>query len=138
MFFDRKRSDSFAAHEKKVAGARGRNRGRGFKWRGAGPFKPQTALLRRRPSVGTGCRSGVSQTSYTSGFRRTWVCLGERGRRDRFGARRGESLFSPILRLFQRGGSILELFKASGRCGQASGLASRGGGGYRTSQPWRG
>jgi hypothetical protein len=31
---------------------------------GQGPFKPQTALLRRRPSVGTGRRSGVSQTSW--------------------------------------------------------------------------
>ena len=30
-----------------------------------------------------------------TGLRRTWVRLGERGRRDRFGARRGESLFSP-------------------------------------------
>jgi len=30
-----------------------------------------------------------------SGFRRTWVCLGERGRRDE--ARRGESLFSLVI-----------------------------------------
>src|SRR5260221_14700409 len=50
----------------------------------------------------------------TSSFRE------ERGRRDRFGARRGERLFSRILRLFRGGGSILELFEASGRFGQAS------------------
>jgi hypothetical protein len=39
-------------------------------------------------------KSGVSQTRYRSDFKRTWVRLGERGRRDRPGARRGESLFS--------------------------------------------
>jgi hypothetical protein len=32
----------------------------------------------------------------------------------------GESLFSQMSWLFQRGGSILELFMASGRFGQAS------------------
>jgi hypothetical protein len=48
--------------------------------------------------VGTGRRSGVSQTGYRSGFRRTWVCLGERGRRDSLLARRGESLFSQVSR----------------------------------------
>jgi hypothetical protein len=37
-------------------------------------------------------------TWYRSGFRRTWVRLGERGRRDppAAEARRGESLFSPV------------------------------------------
>src|SRR5208337_4715031 len=47
-----------------------------------------------RPWVRNG--SGVSQTRYRSDFKRTWVRLGERGRRDRLGARRGESLFSLI------------------------------------------
>src|SRR6202051_4830920 len=36
----------------------------------------------------------VWQTRNRSDFKRTWVRLGERGRRDRLGARRGESLFS--------------------------------------------
>jgi hypothetical protein len=58
-------------------------------------------LSRRRHSCpkdvrGFGADSGVSQTQYSSDFKRTWVRLGERGRRDRLGARRGESLFSPI------------------------------------------
>src|SRR5208283_4450557 len=47
-----------------------------------------------RPWVRNG--SGVSQTRYRSDFKRTWVRLGERGRRDRLGARRGESLVSLI------------------------------------------
>src|SRR5208283_6183322 len=76
-------------------------RGRGFKWkvprerarRGRNPFKPQTALLHRRPPVGSEW-IWRSQTRYRSDFKRTWVRLGERGRRDRLGARRGESLFS--------------------------------------------
>src|ERR1700692_4616765 len=41
----------------------------------------------------------VWQTRNRSDFKRTWVRLGERGRRDRLGARRGESLFSPKLRI---------------------------------------
>src|SRR5271157_5620461 len=87
---------------KEAAGARARS-GRGFKWkvprerarRGRNPFKPQTALLHRRPSVGSEW-IWRSQTRSRSDFKRTWVRLGERGRRDRFGARRGESLFSLI------------------------------------------
>ncbi len=56
-------------------------------------------LSRRRYSCpknvrGFGVDSGASQTRYRSDFKRTWVRLGERGRRDRLGARRGESLFS--------------------------------------------
>ena len=62
----------------------------------------------------------MSQTSYRSGFRRTWVRLGERGRRDRFGARRGESLFFRILELFQRRDVLLELFDTSSGFGQTS------------------
>jgi hypothetical protein len=67
------------------------------KLRGPGPrlFKPQTALFRWRGLRGDGSKSGDGQTLGTGvvlgepGF-----VLGERGRRDRFGARRGESLFS--------------------------------------------
>src|SRR5271169_2925061 len=47
-----------------------------------------------RPWVRNG--SGASQTRVRSDFKRAWVRLGERGRRDRLGARRGESLFSLI------------------------------------------
>src|SRR5271165_5666265 len=87
---------------KEAAGARARS-GRGFKWkvprecarRGRRPFKPQTKLLHRRPPVGSEW-IWRSQTRYRSDFKRTWVRLGERGRRDRPGARRGESLFSLI------------------------------------------
>src|ERR1700730_17048968 len=72
-------------------------RGRGFKcWReptrsvGRRPFKPQTALLPEgRPWVRS--ESGVARQD-KSDFKRTWVRLGERGRRGRFGSRRGESL----------------------------------------------
>src|SRR6202045_3107679 len=85
---------------KEAVGARARS-GRGFKWkvlrerarRGRNPFKPQTALLHRRPPVGSEW-IWRSQTRLRSDFKRTWVRLGERGRRDRFGPRRGESLFS--------------------------------------------
>src|ERR1700693_4011017 len=61
--------------------------------------RKEARLSRRRHSC-TGGRpwvrneSGASQTRYRSDFKRTWVRLGERGRRDRLGARRGESLFS--------------------------------------------
>src|SRR5271157_4642530 len=48
-----------------------------------------------RPWVRNG--SGVSQTRYWSDFKRTWVRLGERGRRDRLGARRGRKSFLPDL-----------------------------------------
>src|SRR3984893_7585298 len=58
-------------------------------------FKPQERLVRGRGLRGVGSISGGGQTlSSRSGLRRTWVRLGERGRRDRFEARRGESLFS--------------------------------------------
>jgi hypothetical protein len=77
---------------------------RRFKWRaptrsvGRRPFKPQTALLPEgRPWVRSG--SWRSQTRYKSDFKRTWVRLGERGRRGRFGPRRGESVFSRENRL---------------------------------------
>jgi hypothetical protein len=61
-------------------------------------FREMEPLFRRRhscPEARPGARSGsgVSQTRYRSDFKRTWVRLGERGRRDRLGARRGESLF---------------------------------------------
>jgi len=87
---------------KEAVGARARS-GRGFKWkvlrerarRGRNPFKPQTALLHRRPPVGSEW-IWRSQTRLRSDFKRTWVRLGERGRRDHPGARRGESLFSLI------------------------------------------
>src|SRR5260370_6091076 len=87
---------------KEAVGARARS-GRGFKWKvlrerarlGRNPFKPQTALLHRRPPVGSEW-IWRSQTRLRSDFKRTWVRLGERGRRDRPGARRGESLFSLI------------------------------------------
>src|SRR5271166_3082193 len=101
-FFGRKRSEAKRPTER---GRRSKSaeRGRGFKWkvprerarRGRKPFKPQTVLLHRKPPVGS-ISSGVSQTRYRSDFKRTWVRLGERGRRDRLGARRGESLFSLI------------------------------------------
>jgi hypothetical protein len=66
-------------------------------WRESGRrlFKPQTVLLRWRGLREGESTSGDGQTiGNRSGLRRTWVRLGERGRRDRFGARRGESLFS--------------------------------------------
>jgi hypothetical protein len=89
---------SKAPHGKSLQ-SKSAKRGRGFKWRAPtrsvweGPFKPQTGLLPEgRPWV----RSGFwrSQTRRRSDFKRTWVRLGERGRRGRFGPRRGESLFS--------------------------------------------
>src|SRR4029077_7172654 len=56
---------------------------------------PADATLALEGVRGGGSKSGDSQTLSTrSGFRRTWVRLGERGRRDRFRPRRGESLFS--------------------------------------------
>ena len=75
-------------------------RGRGFKWRaptrsvGRRPFKPQTALLPRKDVRGARNESGVRQTRHRSDFKRTWVRLGERGRRGCLEPRRGESLFS--------------------------------------------
>src|ERR1700730_15976383 len=46
-------------------------------------FKPQTVLLRWRGFRGGGSISGDGQTlGSRSGLRRTWVRLGERGRRD--------------------------------------------------------
>src|ERR1700693_2718459 len=61
--------------------------------------RKEARLSRRRRSCARGSpwvrnESGASQTRYRSDFKRTWVRLGERGRRDRLGARRGESLFS--------------------------------------------
>jgi hypothetical protein len=58
-------------------------------------------LSRRRYSCSEGRRgfgneSGEARQGYRSDFKRTWVRLGERGRRDRPGARRGESLFSLV------------------------------------------
>src|SRR5271165_5450985 len=100
IFFGRKRSEAKRPTER---GRRSKSaeRGRGFKWRaptrsvGRRPFKPQTVLLHRRTPVGSEW-IWRSQTRYRSDFKRTWVRLGERGRRDRLGARRGESLFSLI------------------------------------------
>ena len=62
---------------------------------------PADGTLAPEPVRGCERTSGASQEKYRSGFRRTWVCLGERGRKDSLLAGRGESLFSRILRLFQ-------------------------------------
>jgi len=116
---------------------------RGLPREGRRAFKPQTALLRRRPTVGVetwipperekwsytpgdsiyriGRREGVPRSAAPrmglwQARRRSWditpkgvvlgepwFVLGEWGRRDRFGARRGESLFSPnVMALLKR------------------------------------
>ena len=58
---------------------------------------PQTALLRRDHSPASESKSALAD-ELRSDVRRTWVRLGKRGRRDRFGARRGERLVSQIRR----------------------------------------
>src|SRR5271166_453609 len=94
---------SKAAHGKEAAGARARNAVEDLNGRCLASLRDEegSRLSHRRYSCAEGrpwvrCRSGVSQTRYRSDFKRTWVRLGERGRRDRLGARRGESLFSLI------------------------------------------
>src|SRR5258707_10737171 len=106
-FSSRKRSVSRAPRKKGLEGQEPRGTRRvedlngrspaSFTRRGRTPFKPQTVLLRWRGLRGGGSNSGEwPDTWYRSGIRRTWVRLGERGRRDRFGARRGESLCSRL------------------------------------------
>ena len=84
---------------KEAAGARARS-GRGFKWKvpcERARRRRRGRLSRRRHSC-TGGRpwvrneSGASQPRHRSDFKRTWVRLGERGRRDRLGARREKGL----------------------------------------------
>jgi len=68
-------------------------------WRESGRrlFKPQTVLLRWRGLREGESTSGDGQTiGNRSGLRRTWVRLGERGRRDRFfWGSTWEKVFSP-------------------------------------------
>jgi hypothetical protein len=97
---------SKAAHGKRPLAQEPRLRGRGFKWRGtpeACRERGAPRLSRRRYSCAgdrpwTGTNVWREPGSYRSGFRRTWVCVSERGKRDSLLAQRGESLFSRITR----------------------------------------
>src|ERR1700733_11789241 len=63
-------------------------------WRKGSRFSRRRYSCAWRPPRGRKHIWRWPDTWYRSGFRRTWVRLGERGRRDCLGARWGERLFS--------------------------------------------